>query len=76
MKMANLWYLSTKTVGLAFFDDSIDYDTKKQMVKAVKLVEEEQPVNGHTKKIYVDLKTFKEKKFETFFYQSPWPYFT
>ncbi|KAK2713797.1 hypothetical protein QYM36_009621 [Artemia franciscana] len=53
MKMANhLWYLSPEKVGLAFFDNSIDYDTKKQMVEAVKLVEEEQ--------ISVDLRTFKE----------------
>ena len=37
------------------------------MVEAVKLVEEEKPVNKYTKKIYVDLKTFKEKKFEIFF---------
>ena len=37
------------------------------MVQAVKHVE--QPVNDieHTKKISVDLKTFKEKKFESFF---------
>ena len=40
MKMANhLWYLSPETVALGFFDDSIDYDTKKQMVEAIKLVE-------------------------------------
>ena len=37
------------------------------MVETVKLVEEEHPVNEHTRKISVDLETFKEKKFETFF---------
>ena len=78
MKMAkHFWYLYPETVGLVFFDDSIDYNTKKQMVQPVKLVEEEQPVNEHTKKISVDLKTFKEKKFETFFFRkSPWPCLT
>ena len=63
MKMANhLWYLSPETVGLAFFDDSIDYDTKKQMVVAVKLIEEEQPMNEHSKKISVDFKNIQRKE--------------
>ncbi|KAK2709688.1 hypothetical protein QYM36_013384 [Artemia franciscana] len=73
MKMANnLWYLSPETVGLAFFNDTIDYDTKKQMVEAVKLIEEEQPVNEHTRKISVDLKHLKKRNLEHFLNPGIW----
>lgn len=33
--MSQLWYLSEELVGLAFFDNKISLDTKKNMVKAL-----------------------------------------
>ena len=50
----HLWYLSEELVALAFFDDGVPKEEKRQMLHAIKSVSgDEEP----TKRIKIDLET-------------------
>jgi len=35
MYQSSIWYLSSETIGFAFFDDNISYDSKIKMAQAL-----------------------------------------
>ena len=45
---AQLWFLSKELVGLAPFDDELDYETKEKMVLTIKEKEIKDPVKRAT----------------------------
>lgn len=65
----HLWYLSPELVGFAFFDNRVSSSTKKMMVSAMQMQNEEkqeQEMDNRTKRITVDLTTFRHKNLEDF----------
>ena len=58
----HLWYLSEELVGLAFFDAEVTHATKRLMVAALDLVGE----NEEASRAQVDIRTFKERRLESF----------
>ncbi|KAK2717035.1 hypothetical protein QYM36_007247 [Artemia franciscana] len=60
----NLWYLSPKLVGLAFFDSRVSSSTKRLMVSAMQSEDDQE--QEHTKRITIDLDSAKNKTLEHF----------
>src|SRR6218665_34892 len=60
----HLWQFSQELVGLAFFDSRVSSSTKRRMVSAMQ--NEEDQDQDHSKRITVDLDSFKGKNLEDF----------
>ncbi|KAK2703242.1 hypothetical protein QYM36_018259 [Artemia franciscana] len=60
----NLWYLSPKLVGLAFFNSHVSLSTKRLMVSTMQ--NEDDQEQEHTKRITIDLDSAKNKNLEHF----------
>jgi hypothetical protein len=59
----HLWNLSQELVGLAFFDSRVSSSTKRLMVSAI---QNEVHEFDHSKRLTVDLNSFKDKNLEDF----------
>lgn len=68
VKFSNhLWYLSQELVSLAFFDRRVSSSTKRLMVSAMQSEEnQDQDHSKESKRINVDLYSFKDKNLEDF----------
>jgi len=68
LKFSNhLWYLSQELVSLAFFDRRVSSSTKRLMVSAMQSEEnQDQDHSKESKRINVDLHSFKDKNLEDF----------
>lgn len=60
--LGHLWYLSEELVALAFFDDKVPIETKREMVNALKKEGSEDP----PKRIQLDLEVVKQKDLDYF----------
>ena len=66
-KLSNhLWYLSPELVGLAFFDCDVSSATKRSMIEALKMDDDQDEQHDHSKKATVDLKSFPGKNIQDF----------
>jgi len=60
--LGHLWYLSEELVAFAFFDDSIENETKRSMLRAMDAHGDEHPL----KRVTIDASMIQSKKLEDF----------